>query len=335
MTITSIGDLAQSFASRRQSSALQAQLNRLTQELSSGQTSNVAQAMGGSFGQLADIEHQMVVQASYKSATSEAALFAANMQIAMERVQNALTDVSGVAALSSVSNSATAISATAQNARGGLDAIVSALNMDVAGRPLFAGTDLDSAPLPGAGMILDEARLAIAGAPDAAAVAAALEAFFMDAGGGFETLIYQGGDAYLSPQQLGNGETVQLSIRADDVALRAAMKDMAMAALADDPGLGLDTDGRLALLNGAADGMRTQIDAVTDIRANLGFAESRIEQSSSRISAELTGLRMARSELLSVDMFETASKLEEVQLQLETLYTLTARNSRLNLVNFL
>ncbi|MBZ8117557.1 flagellar biosynthesis protein FlgL [Roseovarius sp. LXJ103] len=335
MTLTSIGDMAQSFASRRQSSMLQLQLSRLTQELSSGQATNVAQAVGGSFGQLADIEHQMVVQSSYKSATAEAALLASSMQIALGQVQDALTDVSGVVALAGQSNSPTAISATAEGARGALDAIVAALNTDVAGRPLFAGTALNNAPLLGADAILQEARLAMAGASDAVAVDAALEAFFMDAGGEFETLIYQGGSGYLAPQALGNGETVQLSIRADDASLRAAMKDLAKASLADDPALGLDTDGRLAMLRGASDGMRIQIDAITDIRANLGFAEARIEQSSTRISTELTGLSMARNDLLSVDIFETASKLEDVQRQLETLYTLTARNSRLNLVNFL
>jgi len=36
-----------------------------------------------------------------------------------------------------------------------------------------------------------------------------------------------------------------------------------------------------------------------------------------------------------VDIFESATALEQVQTQLETLYTITARTARLNLTNFL
>jgi len=74
---------------------------------------------------------------------------------------------------------------------------------------------------------------------------------------------------------------------------------------------------------------------VTRLRADLGAAEARIGQAESRIAAETTALQIARNDLVSVDVFETAGELEQVQFQLETLYTLTARAARLNLVNFL
>jgi flagellar hook-associated protein 3 FlgL len=85
----------------------------------------------------------------------------------------------------------------------------------------------------------------------------------------------------------------------------------------------------------AADGLRAQADRVTGIRADLGHAEERIERSSVRIASELSSLDYARSQLLAVDPFEAATELENVQFQLEALYTVTARAARLNLVNFL
>ena len=78
-----------------------------------------------------------------------------------------------------------------------------------------------------------------------------------------------------------------------------------------------------------------QLDGVTGLRSDLGFAQERIAQSTARNAAERTSLYMARGELLSIDAFEAASALEEVHTQLETIYMITARTSRLSLVNFL
>jgi flagellar hook-associated protein 3 FlgL len=49
----------------------------------------------------------------------------------------------------------------------------------------------------------------------------------------------------------------------------------------------------------------------------------------------LTSLNIARNDLASVDMASTAVDLEQIQSQLEMLYTLTARSARLSLMNFL
>ena len=89
----------------------------------------------------------------------------------------------------------------------------------------------------------------------------------------------------------------------------------------------------LAGLAGA--GLLSGQNQLTGIRANLGFAESRIDQSIARIEAGVASLSIARRDLVSVDPFETATELENVQFQLESIYTLTARTSRLTLLNFL
>ena len=60
-----------------------------------------------------------------------------------------------------------------------------------------------------------------------------------------------------------------------------------------------------------------------------------MELISARNEAEETSLEFARNSLLAADPFETATELENVQFYLQSLYTVTARNSQLNLVNFL
>jgi flagellar hook-associated protein 3 FlgL len=335
MSFTAVGDLAQSIAMRRYSSALQSRISQLTEELATGQTANVSRHLQGGFHQLSDIENQLTLNASYKSAAAEAAVFTSAMQAALEYVQDGLSDLSGEVLLTSNTAGPTELHSTAGTARATLDVIVSAMNTDAAGRPLFSGTDVSNAPLSAADVILDAARAAVAGAPDAATVDATLQTFFLSPGAGFDTLIYQGGTQDMSPYRLGAGENVTLSIRADDPIIRAALKDTVMVALADDTGLTLSGADRRDLLTRASGGLLKQTDGVTRLRADLGFAEERIEQITSRNAAETTSLQMARNQLLSVDPFEAASALEETQLRLETLYTITSRTSRLNLVNFL
>jgi flagellar hook-associated protein 3 FlgL len=229
----------------------------------------------------------------------------------------------------------TAVTSLGVGANDTLGTIISALNAQVSGRPVFAGSSLGAVPLAGADQVMAAARTAVSGSVDAAGVRAALDIFFDTAGGGFETLIYQGGTADMSAYRLGEGEEVSLSIRADDPNVRSILKDTVMAALAADDTLALNAGERVSLIRESGASMMAGLDRLTGLRANLGFAEERIDQSISRNAAEQSSLRMARGDLLSVDLFETASALEQAQQRLETIYTLTARSARLNLLNFL
>ena len=62
---------------------------------------------------------------------------------------------------------------------------------------------------------------------------------------------------------------------------------------------------------------------------------ARLDRIATRNAAEVTSLTMAKNTLLEADPFEAATKLEEAQFQLQSLYTVTVRSSELSLVNFL
>jgi len=335
MSLHSIGDLAQSFVLQRQNTELKSQMARLSAELSSGRTENVTDHLAGNFGHLADIEHDLVLLDARRGTATEARTFTAAMQTALERVQDLAGGLGESAVLTAAAPGDISLDVTARHARGNLESIVSALNTDVVGRSLFAGATVESAALEPADTLLTAARAAVAGETGAAGVEAALQAFFDDPGGGFETLVYQGANTDLAPYRLGDGASVELSLRADAQALRDTLRHTVATALAGDETLALSKEARRTLVQRAGEGLLTAAEGLTGLRAGLGFTEARIDQSESRIAAELTSLEFARSELLAVDPFETASQLEQVQFQLETLYTLTARSARLNLVNFL
>lgn len=335
MNLHSIGDMAQAFALRRQTVDLKQQMDRLTQELSSGQAADLTRHLSGNLLHLADVEHELVVQDSHRTAAREATIDASTMQTSLGFIQTLSTDLATSAIAVGFAGGGAQLSTLSAEAKGTLGSIIGALNTDVAGRALFSGSTIDRTSLAPADQVLNEVRAAIGSATSAAAVLSALDSFFDTPGGAFETSIYQGGSSDLSAYQLGAGESVALDIRADDPVLRNLIKQTVLAALVDDPGLALGTSDRQTLARSASEALLTQQDGLTTLRADLGVAEARIDQSSTRIGAEITSLQIARNDLVSIDVFETAGELEQVQFQLEMLYTLTARASRLSLVNFL
>ena len=79
----------------------------------------------------------------------------------------------------------------------------------------------------------------------------------------------------------------------------------------------------------------TSQDALVGLGARLGVSEVRIETVQSRNQAELLSLELAQSDLVGADPYRLATELEAVQTNLEMLYSITARLSRLNLTDFI
>jgi flagellar hook-associated protein 3 FlgL len=71
------------------------------------------------------------------------------------------------------------------------------------------------------------------------------------------------------------------------------------------------------------------------LQGRLGLTQARIDQAQTRNTAEQSMLEIARADLVAIDPFEAATRMEAAQTQLETLYSVTARLSRLSLVDFL
>jgi flagellar hook-associated protein 3 FlgL len=98
---------------------------------------------------------------------------------------------------------------------------------------------------------------------------------------------------------------------------------------------GLDAAERKDLAGRGADLLLSGLQPLIAVRADLGVTEARIEEARVANAAETTSLAQARNGLVAADPFEAATALEAVTTQLETLYALTARVSRLSLTNYL
>ncbi|MEP2473381.1 flagellin [Roseobacter sp.] len=334
MSATSLGDLAQSFLFQRRSISLRQDLNRLTDELSSGKVSDIREVMSGNHGYLTDLERSLEVLESYSVANIEAAYTTDAMQVSLERVQDSGGTLGLDLLLASAGPLGVISGNPSENAATQLEGVLSYLNDDVAGRSLFAGTATDTAPLPDAETLIAFVRTAVAGQTTPEDVVTAAEAWFADPAG-FDALAYSGSTTALAPFALSDTENVTLDIRADDDAIKELLTHITVAALASDATLGFEVDEQSELFGLAGLGLQKNQDNLTSLRASIGFVEERIEMISARNGAEETSIEIARGGLLAADPFETATELEAVQFHLQSLYSVTVRSSQLSLVNFL
>jgi len=334
MKALSTGDMAQSFMLRRQNVQLKQTMNTLAQELASGRVQDTAKHLGGDYSFLAGFERSLAVLDQHNSSVDEAALFASSGQAALQRISDVTNGLSATLVAVTPSTVGPILTNASSDARNQLSSIVSALNTDVAGRSLFAGVDTNVAPMASADTLISELRTAVAGAPDTASRIAAADAWFAS-GGPFDTLAYGGSTTSLAATTLPGGETIDTGVRADEQAFRDILKNVALAAVADDPALGLTQQDQAALLQQSASGLLSSQDGLITLQARVGSAEERIENASTAIASERTSTEYAKGALLDVDPYEAATRLEDVQFQLESLYSITVRMSRLNLTRFL
>lgn len=334
MTSVSLGDLSQSFMLQRRSVALREEMSRLTDELSSGRVSDVRNVLSGNHNYLTGLERSLEVLEGYSVANSEAAYLTGAMQLSLERVQGFAGDLGLDLLLASGGPIGVVSGNPSENARIQLQGIINSLNGDIAGRSLFAGTATDQAPLPDADDLLAQLTAVVTGQTTPDDLISAAEAWFADPAG-FDATVYSGSNTALAPLVLSDTERVTLDVKANDDALKNLLMHTAMAALADDPALGLDVPQQSELFGITGIGLQSNQDQLTSLRSSIGFTEERIELISARNQAEETSTEFARNSLLAADPFETATELESVQFHLQSLYSVTVRSSQLSLVNFL
>ncbi len=335
MTAFSIGDLAHAFQIRRQTTGLKADLTRLGTELTTGRKTDLGRTLAGDLGAYAGIERALRVVSACTNANTEAATMFEASQLALENIQSMGQDIAPALLTASSSRDVTLIGALAEDARQKFSAVVSSLNTSVAGRTLFAGAATDGPALASGEEILSELVLATSGKTSAAEVVAAVDAWFDDGGGGFETKAYRGSSNDMGPLMIAEDEAVSVGIRADDRKVRDTLKSYALAALIAEGALDGDADAQADLISEASTRMLASEGDLTDMRARVGAVQARIEDAQARNAAESAAYDLARTELIGADPYQTATELEAVYSQIETLYTVTARIAGLNFTDYM
>ena len=334
MSVIGVGDLAQSFQMRRDNARLQEVFQTLASELSSGQRSDLGRTVSGDFGPLLGIERGLQAVAAYETAAAEAGLMADAAQSALEFVRDRAASISPSLLIVTTGFDPAHLDAAAETAARGFEDAVTALNVRVGDRSVFAGVATDGPALADPEAMLGELETLIAGETTAAGVETLVSDWF-GPGGGFEATGYLGAAAPLANIPISEDERVTLDVTAADPGVRDTLAGLALGALLDRGVLDTLPDERAALAQATGTRLLDAEYAITGTRTTVGIAQERIEAARTRNAAEAQSLEIARASILEVDPYETAARMRELEVQLETLYTVTARMSRLNLTAFL
>lgn len=334
MSTVPLGDMAKHFTALRNSNAIKSDLFKLTDSLSTGRISDLTESLGGETTRFSGLRHTLTQLDGYLQVGSETGQTLSNVQIILDKVDGSRGRIAERLLLVSDSSTTTQIDEAAQAAQSGFQEIVSALNTQIADRALMSGNRVDAVPLAAAGSMLTDMQTAIGGAVDPAAIITIVQDWFSNPAGGFVNIGYLGDSGTFPTRQLTENLSIRVDARADDPAIRQVLQGAALAALANDlPGL--DRNAKVALLRESASQLYSAASGIAAVQARVGFAEEGVSRALTEVTAQQTSLRVAENDLVLVDPFETASRLQATQQQLETFFTLTARMSQLSLLRFI
>ncbi|WP_425044869.1 flagellin [Primorskyibacter sp. S87] len=334
MSLISIGDLAHSLLLRNRGTSIKNSINTLTEELSTGKTSAPAKRLGGDYAHIADIDRKLARLSGFNVATAEAKLFGEVAQSALSNIEQNASNLGSTLSTISSYDQDIVRNQSSDQAQTELLAIAATINITAGGRSIFAGTRSDGPAIKSGEVLLTELQSVVAGLTTASDVISAVDNWFANPTG-FDSVIYSGSSQSLAPVRISGSDFAEFSLRADGPVLKSVLRDTALAALATDPAHNLNSAEQSKLLVTAGNRLTNDSTSIIEVRAEIGFIQQKIESAGAQNSATATSLQIARNTLLAVDPHVTAVRLQEAQLQLESLYAVTVRTSQLSLVRFL
>lgn len=336
MTPISLGDLAQSFQLRRESARLTTEIAQLTEALSSGRRTDLVQSTGGATAPLAEIERSLTRTESYAVTVSDLTLETDAVQNVIGSIRDMLSPVRDALLAAQDATQRGLLDRAVEDSQIAFASAIEKLNTSVLGRTVFSGTATDRLPLADAEIMLAdiEAEVLLAGATTAADIEAVVDAWFAP-GGGFDTIGYLGATEDRGPVFLSDTERSGAPPRADSTEVRALLASLAGVAISDRPALAVPRDEAVDLARSAALRVISADVGLVSISAEVGNTQGRLEAARTSLSSERDLLESARSEIISADPYETATRLQTAEAQLQMLYTITARQAQLSLTQYL
>ncbi|MEP6342123.1 MAG: hypothetical protein ABJ275_02325 [Maricaulaceae bacterium] len=328
-------DLLSFTRQNRTTTDIKARLDVAAQEAVTGRQADITKATNGRVGNahllnkaLNDIE-----QSSRINSLSTTRIDLLSQGISGARAALDGIDTRAVIALNTINSPA--IDVIADEAESNLRSALTALNIKHGTRSLFSGDAADQAPFASADILLDDVRNIVTTAGSPADIEAALNTYFDDPTGGFQTKIYTGGTGQASPLHIGNGQTIDLDIRGDNDAIKDVLRGLAVLSTAQETGFAIDTAEFAEVFNSAITKTANGTSDLVTLEANLGTYAETLSKADERNQFEALSLTAAYQALTGRDQFEAAAELTQLEVQLEGSFILTSRLSDLTLTNFL
>lgn len=334
MTISSVGDLAISTQLRRDTARTSNNITRLTSELSSGVSTDLATRFKGDFGALSGLERGISRSESFKVVIAEQRLVFSTQQATLEKLRG-LGELAGTFLTLPESANATLIDNAGAEALASFNTAFGSFNAQIGGKTIFSGVDTDRPALEDAEIVLSaiEAELVTAGAATASDVETVVTAWF-SVGGGFDTVGYLGGPE-MNGTRISESETTQAPITAAAQEIRDQFAALTLGALLGRNVLSGNLEEQGNLIQTAAENLLAASEGLVSLQSRLGTVENQIERASVEVTTEGDALQLARASLIEIDPYEAAIELQGAETQLQAIYAITARLSRLSLVDYI
>jgi flagellar hook-associated protein 3 FlgL len=335
MKVNGASDLARMQALQGRAFNTRAALDRAAKELTTGQKTSRYEATGGNLTRLFALERSLDRNAVFSETISLTELRLDVMQESLGRilapVESLAIDLTSAVGQGDV---ATAL-LHAETARLNFKDAVGTLNTQVAGLSLFAGTATDSTAMAPADAILADLDALAAGAATAADAITAIDAYFQKPAGAFYASGYIGATDDLSPVEIGEGQRMDYGMRADTDELVAVLRAQALGAVVAGGAFAGQPAEQMTLLGTSGARLLAAKEGILDLRARVGVSQEAVERARAERIGERDTLDIARAKIVATDPLESASNYQTLQVQLESIYTVTSRLANLRFANFM
>lgn len=263
------------------------------------------------------------------------------LQASAQDLLNALLQANG-----SVSNANTVQAAGESD----LKALVASLNSTLDGNHIFAGTNTSAQPMTdyygtsaANKLAVDNAFFAAFGMPQTSASASTISGAnmqnFLDNqfAALFQATNWSADWSSASGQTLTNriseSRTVATSVSANNTAFQELAQAYTM--LADLGVENLNSSAYQAVIYSAQSLLTSAISRLVDVQASVGVVQSDVDSATDQMSLQMNILSTQIGNLESVNTYEVATRVTDLQTQIESSYALTSQLQQLSLVKYL
>jgi len=344
MALSSISTATLSSIMSSSVNSLQVQLSQAEVELSTGKAADLGISLGSSMGQNLSLQNQQTFLNALTATNNLASTRLDTTQTTLGTLQATAQDFLSSLIQNSGSNSTSA--ELAQSATTNLKAFTGALNAAYNGGYLFAGTNTTQKPITdyfadsstNSQSVQAALTAAFGASPDYSTISTTDMSNFLD---NFDSLFTGASWAsdWSSASDTTQTTTIAVSykentsVSANEKAFQQLAEAYTMVSQLANAGLS-DATFKV-VVNKAQTLISGALNNLTNVQASVGTVQAAIKSSNSQMSAQLTILKTQVGNMEGIDPYNVATRISNLQTQIETAYSLTSQLKQLSLVNYL
>jgi len=324
---------------------MQTQLANAELELSTGKDANVNLTLGATAGQDISLQQQQTYMQTLTTNNNTAATRLSTTQNTLSNIQS--TAQTFLDSLIQNQGSQSSASTLQSSANTSLQSLISNLNSTLNGDYVFAGTNTANAPITdyfasgsaNSTAVTSAINTQFGNPPDFSTTTGTQMSSFLT--GTFAGLFtgsnwnsdWSSASNQTLTSQISTSDSQSTSVSANQTAFQQLAEAYTMVSSLGNQKL--SSDAYNSVMTQAQSLVSNAISGLTSIQSDVGVVQSSITNSNTQMSAQMTILSTQVDNLESADAYDAATKVNNLQTQIETAYSLTNQLKQLSLVNYI